>query len=263
MEYEGLELQKGGNLAMIILNRQDKLNAINKVMIEESFPQVINELSQDKEVRAIILSGAGHVFCSGIDLQDALSLAETKLNIREVLLKSMKSLVLPFQKLAKPIIAAINGPAVGLGVTLASYCDIRIASDKATFSLAFVNRGIVPDCGSTYFLPRLLGLSQALRLMFTGDVFDVREAERIGLVSQVVPHEELMNKARGLAEKIARQPPITVSLIKQAAYQGINNSLEQQLGFESYANEISMKSEDFQEGVKAFLEKREAVFRGV
>ena len=266
MEYEGLILQKEGNIAIIKLNRPEKLNALTKPMVEKALPSVAEELRKDKDVRVVVITGMGRGFCGGFDVADMAAMGSevetNKVGARETMLEFMKCFALSLQNLEKPAIAAINGAAVGIGITLAAFCDIRIASEDSIFTMAFVKRGVVPDCGSTYILPRLMGLSKTLELMFTGDIIDAKEAERLGLVDKVVPSKDLMNVTMELAGKIAQGPPITIKLIKEAAYRGIYNSLEQQLEFETCANELCMKTEDHHEGVKAFLEKREPVFRG-
>ena len=266
MEYEGLILQKEENVATIKLNRPEKLNALTRKMVEEVLPSVIEELRKDKDVRVVVITGMGRGFCGGFDVSDMAVLGSEieadKIGARGRLAEFMRSFALPLQNLDKPAIAAINGVAVGLGITLAAFCDIRIASEDSIFSMAFVKRGVVPDCGSTYVLPRVMGLSRALELMFTGDIIDAKEAARLGLVDKVVPGNDLMKVTMELAQKIAQGPPITIKLIKEAAYKGLYNSLEQQLEFETCANELSMKTEDHHEGVKAFLEKREPIFKG-
>jgi 2-(1,2-epoxy-1,2-dihydrophenyl)acetyl-CoA isomerase len=165
--------------------------------------------------------------------------------------------------LPKPVIAAVNGVTAGAGFSVALACDIRIASDKARFSQIFVKRGLIPDSGATFFLPRIVGLAKACELVFTGDMIEAAEAERIGLVSRVVPHDELMNVTWELAERIASGPPITIQLSKMALHRGsIATSLEDQVDHENYVQQMCFATEDFIEGVKAFIEKREPIFKG-
>jgi 2-(1,2-epoxy-1,2-dihydrophenyl)acetyl-CoA isomerase len=162
----------------------------------------------------------------------------------------------------KPIIAAINGAAAGAGMSLALACDMRIASSAAKFAQAFVKRGLHPDWGSTYFLPRVVGMAKACELIFTGDTIDATEALKLGIVSAVVAPEELMPEARKLAGKIAAGPPVAIQLAKRALYHNLEVDLRAALEFETFAQNVSKETEDAKEGVKAFMEKRAPVFRG-
>jgi 2-(1,2-epoxy-1,2-dihydrophenyl)acetyl-CoA isomerase len=167
------------------------------------------------------------------------------------------------RQMDRPVIAAINGVAAGGGFGLALACDIRIASDQARFSQIFVKRGLVPDTGSTYFLPRIVGTEKACELMFRGNVIDAYEAQRLGIVSRVVPHEELMNEVMALAKELASGAPIALGLTKRALYKGASEiDLASQMDFELYLNSLLFGTEDFKEGVMSFLEKREPRFLG-
>jgi enoyl-CoA hydratase/carnithine racemase len=172
----------------------------------------------------------------------------------------------PVRKLSefdKPVIAAINGVVAGGGMSFAMACDIRIASDRARFSQIFVKRGIIPDNGSTWLLPRLVGMAKACELIWTGDIIDAAEGERIGLVSRVVPHDDLLSVVRELATRIASGPPITVQLAKHALYQGaLTTDLHSQMELELHHNAICSTTEDRKEGMRAFIEKREPIFKG-
>lgn len=264
MKYEGLTLERQNNIGIITLNRPQKLNALTKVMLEDSLPRAAEEVRKNNDIRVLIITGAGRGFCAGVDLSglatgEMANHGDERWKLLEPLAASW---VLPLHNLEKPIIAAINGVAAGAGVSLILLCDIRIASENSSFALSFVPRGLIPDCGATYSVTRTLGISRALELMLTGDMIDAREAQRIGLVSKVVPPEDLMKTAADLAEKLAKLPPIALGLTKRAAYRGMVNDLEQQLDFETYAQNLCAGTEDHKEAVKAFLEKREAIFRG-
>jgi len=270
MAYENLIVEKEGHITTITLNRPQVLNAWNPEMIAE-FPQAVAEVAKDNDARVLIITGAGRGFTSGADLSAsagaaaALRPALPDLSMERVL-KDEYTVVhmgLPLHALDIPTIAAINGPVVGAGLGVALSCDIRLASDQARFSMIFVKRAIVPDTGTTYLLPRLVGLGMACELTFTGDIIDAQEALHIGMVNRVVPHDELMTAARELATKIAKNPPITVRCAKRALYYGMTNTdLAAQVDFESHLNQINSKTEDRLEGSKAFLEKREPQFKG-
>ena len=162
----------------------------------------------------------------------------------------------------QPVIAAVNGAAAGAGMNLALGCDIRFASTAAKFTQAFVKRGLHPDWGGTYFLPRLVGMAKACELIFTGDIIDAPEALRLGVVSAVYPPEELMPAAYELARKIAAGPPIAIRLAKRALYHSLDVDLRAALEFETFAQNIASETEDAREGIRAFVEKRPAAFKG-
>ena len=213
----------------------------------------------------LVITGAGRGFCSGADVGDVLQTQleepEEAQSPREIE-AAFHRVTDPVRSVDKPIIAALNGVAAGAGVSLALLCDIRIASENARFSLAFVRRGLIPDAGATYSLPRTIGLSKALWLMFTGDFIDARQAEQLGLVDQVVPPEKLEETVATLAKRIASGPSVAISLMKRAAYRGIHSDLDSQLEFEAFCQALCSKTKDHQEGVRAFLEKREPRFKG-
>jgi 2-(1,2-epoxy-1,2-dihydrophenyl)acetyl-CoA isomerase len=164
--------------------------------------------------------------------------------------------------LSKPTIAAINGIAVGAGLSLALLCDIRISSDKARFGAVWVKMGIIPDVGGTYLLPRTIGLDKAFQLAFTGDIIDAKEAERIGLLTKVVPHDDLMKVTGELASRIAKGPSVAIELVKRGMYRAMGGDYNAQLDFESYAQNLCFQTEDFKEATAAFADKREPRFQG-
>jgi len=261
MTYQTLLYDKADAIATITLNRPDKLNAMSPRLLDE-LVAALREADEAEEVRAIIITGAGRGFCSGADLSPEEETPEGEGHHPE-LFDRFGKMALALEKAHKPLLAAVNGAAVGAGLSLALGCDIRIASERARFSSIFVRRGLVPDGGASLLLPRLVGLPRALELMFLGDIIDAAEAERIGLVSQVVPHEELMNAAREMAKRLAKGPPLALELIRKIVYRGLtHNDLALQVEAEAAANRITMASEDYQEGVRAFMEKREPEFGG-
>lgn len=264
MEGKDLLLEKDGHVAILTLNRPDKMNALSAEM-RESLPRALQEIQADDSVRAVILTGAGRGFCSGADVavQAARAAGQVIETSRQILLQLVGSVILGFEKVNKPIIAAVNGIAAGVGLTMTLACDIRIASANARFAAIWVKRGLIADGGATLLLPLTVGMEKALELSFTGDIIDAREAERIRLVSRVVAPEELMTRAKELAQKIASGPPISVELVKRVMWEKIRNQLREQLLFESYAQNICRTTQDQKEAVKAFMEKREPQFKGL
>ena len=268
MSYKTITLEKEDGIAILTLNRPETLNAWNSEMQTDAVA-AIEEVEQDNAAKVLIITGAGRAFSSGGDVRQELAqlgkvpLMET--TIGRVVLggSTVVAVVLKIANLGKPVIAAVNGVAAGGGFSVALGCDIRIASEEAQFSMAFVRRGLIPDTGGTYFLPRLAGLGHASRLVFTGDTIDAREAERIGIVDKVVPHPDLMKVTKELAGRIAKNPPVAVRLAKKALHQGlIEPDLASHLNYEIYANALLSGTEDFREGVESFLEKREPTFKG-
>jgi 2-(1,2-epoxy-1,2-dihydrophenyl)acetyl-CoA isomerase len=264
MEGKDLILEKDGPIAILTLNRPDKMNAINAEM-RELFPRALQEVQEDDNLRALIITGAGRGFCSGADVaaQAARAAGQQVDTSRKTILALVGNLILAFEKINKPIIAAVNGIAAGVGLTITLACDLRIASTNARFAAIWVKRGLIADGGATLLLPLIVGMEKALELSFTGDIIDAQEAERIRLVSKVVPHEELMNRAKELAKKIASGPPISVELVKRVTWEKIRNQLREQLLLESYAQNVCRTTQDQKEAVKAFMEKREPQFKGL
>ncbi len=263
MDYQDIIYTEENGIATMTLNRPDKMNAFSLGM-QDSMYRVVENASQDKTVRVLIITGAGRAFCSGADVK---SLAEgsnrppSQQRPGEGASERVNIHVL-MQKCQKPIIAAVNGVAVGAGLDLAMACDIRIASDKARFAELYIRRGMLPAVGGTYFLPRLVGIDKACQLIWTGDMIDAQEAERIGLVTMVVPHEELEIATRELAEKLAKAAPLVIQRSKRAIYAGLDMDLESSMKYIQPLMREIQQSEDHKEGTRAFLEKREPVFRG-
>jgi 2-(1,2-epoxy-1,2-dihydrophenyl)acetyl-CoA isomerase len=264
MEGKDLILEKDGHIAVLTLNRPDKMNAISAEM-RENLPLALHEVQGDDNLRVLIITGAGRGFCSGADVavQAARAAGQQAETSRKTILQLVGSLILGFERINKPIIAAINGIAAGVGLTITLACDLRIASANARFSAIWVKRGLIADGGATFLLPLIVGMEKALELTFTGDIIDAQEAERIRLVSRVVPPEELMTRAKDLAQKIASGPPISVELVKRVMWEKIRNPLREQLFLESYAQNVCRTTQDQKEAVKAFMEKREPQFKGL
>lgn len=262
MKWDHVLLDKKDKIATLTLNRPEKYNAFGGRMREEIL-EAVEDASMDSGVCVVIITGAGKAFCSGGDVDEFVSgttqaMSRTVPNERYVFQK----IVLTINSVEKPFIAAVNGVAAGGGCNLALCCDIIIASDKARFGEVFVRRGAFPDWGGIYFLPRLVGYAKAAELLLSGDLIDAQEALRIGLVNHVVPQEELMPYAYELAKRIANNAPLPVAFTKRGLQNFYKMDLSQALDYESYAMGICQSSDDFMEGFKAFLEKREPVFKG-
>lgn len=263
MEYQDIIYTKEEGIATITLNRPDTRNAHGPEMTE-SIVRALEDAAKDSKVRVMVVTGTGRSFCSGADVKAMAKEArrprgEEKKKEPEA---RPASIPLLLQRFDKPVIAAINGIAVGGGLDIACACDIRIASDKARFAELYVRRGIMPAAGGTYFLPRLVGIDRACLLSWTGDMIDAKEAERIGLVTMVVPHEELESATRELAEKLAKGPPLAIQKAKRAIYDGLGMDLETTLEYIRPIVKELQETEDHKEGARAFVEKREPVFKG-
>jgi enoyl-CoA hydratase/carnithine racemase len=232
-------------------------------------------VSKDKSIRAVILTGAGKYFSTGINLSmftDAKGMVEKDGGVEDKITDDADqtygkgtpvAAVIRMRSMNKPVIAAINGPTVGAALSLVLGCDIRIASDKARFSMIFVKRGIAADTGGSFTLPRAVGLAKACEMVLTGDMIDAAEAERIGLVNRVVPHDDLMKAARELALKIAKNPPLAVAMAKADLYKAMEEKdIIKQMKREEKTQEVLINTEDFMEAATAFMEKREPVFKG-
>ncbi len=265
MDYEHLIYAKEEGIATITLNRPQKLNAFTSAMYQ-GLSEILEDVARDEEVRVVVVTGTGRAFCVGADVK----------GLEQGLAKQPKAppqtepstdvvrkiLTVPLQEMDKPVIAAINGIAAGGGLDAACACDIRIASDRATFSSVFVRRGLLPTMGGTYFLPRLIGIDKACELIWTGDLIDAGEAERIGLVTRVVPHEELQAATEELAIKLVKGPPLAIARSKKVIYEGLNMELESALQDIMQEYWSLSQTEDHREALRAFLEKREPVFKG-
>lgn len=266
MPYKTIKLDIENHVATLTLNRPEKLNALNAAICDEAAGAIKN-LNEDDRVKVLIMTGAGRAFCSGADLSDKSRATDMNQKISRAEKISpfvgMGWVVRQLDLFTKPVIAAINGPAVGAGLSYALAADIRIASEKAIFSAIFVRRGLVPDMGMSFYLPRLVGMSRALELMMTGDIIDAREAALIGLVNRVVPHHKLMPAVHELADRLARGPSLAIEMTKRMTYTGLaTGSVVTQMGIEAYMQDVAFRSEDVREGVKAFLEKRPPKFKG-
>lgn len=262
MPYETLLYNLTDGVATVTLNRPEVLNAFSTPMQRE-LAAVIARLADDSAVRAVVLTGAGRAFCAGGDIGEMEGAADpTPLASRNKLHRMLTSVLMPLVRLEKPVIAAVNGVAVGAGMNLALAADITLVAEQARFSQAFVKVGLVPDTGGLYLLTRLIGLNRAKELCFTGRMLDAREALDLGLVNQVVSADELMPAAHALAQELARGATAAIGLTKSLLNVAPTATLEEMAEFESYALAVALSTEDHREGIRAFREKRAPQFRG-
>jgi 2-(1,2-epoxy-1,2-dihydrophenyl)acetyl-CoA isomerase len=265
MPYETILLEINNGVATITLNRPDSYNALTTQMYKE-LTDAFKQISRNKEVRAVLLTGAGKGFCSGADLNDMQGIFSQEAQIGDVLRDGLHHVITGIRRLEKPVICAINGVAAGAGASIALATDLRVASDKASFVFAaFINIGLIPDAGSTHFLPQLVGPAKAFELAMLADSenrVSPEVAQNLGIVTKVVAHDELMNEASALANKMANMPTRAIGLAKRAIYKSSQNGLDAQLEMEAQMQTIASRTSDFQEGVMAFVEKRPANFKG-
>ena len=252
-----VETRRDGSVLTITLNRPDVLNAFNTAM-HKALAAALRD-ARDPEVRAVVITGAGRGFCVGQDLTE---FREAAGDIGGRLRSTYHPNVLAIRSLEKPVIAAVNGPAAGAGLSFACACDIRIAADSASFIPAFVNIGLVPDSGGTFFVTRLLGYARAFEWLCSGRKLSAEEAQEWGLVSEVVPAEALAKRAAELAAQLAALPTRGIGMTKRLLDRAGKATLDEQLEWEAQLQAAATQSEDFNEGVQAFLDKREPSFQG-
>jgi 2-(1,2-epoxy-1,2-dihydrophenyl)acetyl-CoA isomerase len=262
-EYETLLVENKGRVALITLNRPDKLNAWSW-KLEQEFLAALESLNADPAVHVIVVTGAGRAFCAGGDISgfnEALGARNGPRGPSPLTAEDGSPEVPIALSRSKPVIAAINGHAVGIGLTMPLACDIRIASDRAKFSVRFVKVGLTPECGSTRYLPLVTGLGNALYMALTGRIIEADEALRRGLIDRIVPHDKLMDEAMTLAEEIAANPPSAVWAAKRIIHENAGETdLRRVVTREGFAIRTARGIPDHAEAVKAFLEKREPNF---
>lgn len=260
MSYETILYAVDNGVATITLNRPDSLNAFNDTMIAEC-SDAFKQAGRDKVVRCVVITGNGRAFSSGQDLKDVRE-REGEFSIGEHLRHGYNKLVAQMVALEKPIVAGVNGVAAGAGCGVALAADLRIASEKASFMLAFSRVGLIPDSGATWTLPRLIGYSRAYEMAITADRIPADKAYNWGMVNEVVPHDQLPEVVAAWANTLATGPTLAYGLTKRAMRKADGQTLEEALEYEAHIQEVAGRSHDSGEGVRAFIEKREPAFKG-
>lgn len=259
MDFQFIKMEVAQGVATITLNRPEVYNALNDGITFE-LQDALKLAAKDDAIRVIVLTGAGKAFCSGQDLKAAAG--QEKRSFMQSLQKRYNPIVMAMRSMPKPIICRLNGVAAGAGCSLALACDMIVASEEATLIEVFINIGLVPDSGSSYFLPRLTGMAKAFELCTMGSRVKAAEALQLGLVNKVVTADQLDAAVKEYTDYFAQAPTKSIGLIKRMLNKSTASTLEEMLEYEAYCQEIAGTSGDYREGVTAFLEKRKPVFTG-
>ena len=243
----------------ITLNRPDKYNAFNREMAL-ALQAALDQAAEDDSIRAVMITGAGKAFCAGQDLGEVTG--DQALGFENILVEHYNPIVIKIRELPKPVVCAVNGVAAGAGANIAICGDVVVATENASFIQAFSKIGLIPDSGGTFFLPRLIGLQQASALMMLGEKVDASKAEQMGMIYKALPAETFFETAVALAEQLAAMPTQALAMTKKALNQSMFNNLHDQLNYEDKLQQKAAKTEDYQEGVNAFIEKRKPIFNG-
>ncbi|MER5628002.1 enoyl-CoA hydratase-related protein [Streptosporangium sp. NPDC002544] len=258
---EGITYQVLGAVGLIRIDRPARLGAFTWAMIDR-WAEALVSARHDDSVRAVVLTGTGKGFCTGVDLDDLASVGEHPIDSKRMLTDRVHKVARAVEDLDKPLICAVNGLAIGAGMDMALMCDIRLAAESARFSEGYIRVGLVPGDGGAYFLPRLVGTAKALELLWTGDSISAQDACAMGIVNRVHPDDELLDEALALANRIAEQSPIAVSMIKRAVYQSLRSDLRTSLDLISSHLAVVQSTEDYAEAMSAFRDRRPPVFKG-
>jgi len=250
-------VESEGGIGWIRLNRPEKMNAIG-ALTRQQLGEAIKQAERDDAVRVVVLTGSGRAFCSGADVTEMVQGGgmRTPEDVGKVLRNEYMPMLMRLRTMPKPAIAAMNGPAVGIGASYALACDIRIATPEAYLMEAFVNIGLAPDGGVSWLLPRLAGTGVAYEMFFTGKPLPAEAAHRLGVINRVVPAERLEEEVRDLANQLAAQPRQAMAGAKRAVNHALGSSYEEAMEFESYLQEAQAASSEFAEGVRSFLARR-------
>lgn len=259
-DYETITLEQDGAVAILTLNRPGKFNAVSLAM-HRDLAHALRQVGRSSSVRALVITGAGKGFCAGQDLSEFGSHGDD-FRVDDHVRDTFNRMVLSLRELPMPVIAAVNGVAAGAGASLALAADLRICSEHASFLQAFIRIGLVPDTGSTWLLPYLVGISRALELAWSGDPVDAQRAVEIGMASEVVPAEQLMERTLDRARQLATQPTRAIALTKRAMYRSLSSTFADALEYEAQLQQVAAGTQDHREGVLAFLEKRTPAFTG-
>lgn len=261
MDYQNIIYGVEEGVATIVMNQPDRRNALSLEMAEE-IRDALRSAAADGEARVLVLTGTGKAFCAGGDVKSMAEGATLPAHETKERILGYYRTALYVRELDIPTIASLNGHAIGAGLTLALACDMCIAAEEAKLGATFVQIGLNPGMGTTFFLPRLVGTARACELIFTAKVIEAREAERIGLINKAVPRDKVAEETAELAGAIASGPAIAIKLAKKSIYLGAQNDLESVLQYESFGQTVCAQTEDIKEGVMAFIQKRKPEFKG-
>jgi len=254
-----IEFEAAKGVGIIRLNRPEKLNAFDREMSID-LQKILDECATNKVIRSVYLTGTGKAFSAGQDLSEVIG--KPAKSFSEILTRQYNPIIKKIRHLEKPVVAAVNGVAAGAGANIALCCDVVLAAVSASFVQAFSRIGLIPDSGGSFFLPRLIGWQKASALTMLGDKISAMEAERIGMVYKVLEDDHFAKDSLAIAESLANMPTRALGLTKHAFNQSITNNLEQQLALEDILQQQAAQTSDYQEGVSAFIEKRQASFKG-